>query len=448
VKGSTRAAFALVAALAALVGDWVVSELFLTRATLAMVAAVLLLNALMLAMGAGLTRWLCSASTTRLLLRASATFGFVGLLAFSLRSASHPSVALGSAARIALVASVAIAVFVLNRRLGEALNDRLMSAVALGSLAFLLVPVAAKHFAPAPREWIAPTPDGTPSHRRATMFLLLDEFAYTAATPLADDLRGAGLQVTYDALVPAGRDTQNVVPAMFSGFDFSNVRVCGMSALCSGLNMLDFSALRVRRGDVHVVGQHFPYCDIKGLKSCFQLPLPTSFRSMYRSFAEHFLKRVGLHAPAFLAPAVRAVDQQRGLLDAQTRFISNSVFWRDGGVMYAHLFMPHPPGLDGMSTLDNDYANNIQVTRALVDAYRARMQASFGKNFSIVISSDHPLRAYWCNAEWYGAKRCATRPEFKDSRVPLIVASPETLPRADISNNRDVFQVLNRQAAL
>ena len=448
MTGGMRAALALAAVCCALLGDWVVSELFITRATLWLVAAVLALTALTLTTVIALVRWLSSARATTLLLRIGAIFGFIVLLAISLRAAAHPMVALAFAARVALVGAIVAGAVLLVRGIGEALNERLMTAVTLGSIAFLLVPVATKHLAPAPQDWIAAAPDGTASTRRATLLLLLDEFSYKAAAPMADDLRRAGLQVTYDALVPAGKDTQNVVPAMFSGHDFSNVRVCGISTLCSDTNLLDFSAVRVRRSDVHVVGQHFPYCDIQGLKSCFQFPLPTSLGSITRSFAEHFLKRVGLPAPAFLPPIAQPVEQQRALLDAQTRFIADSMFWREGGILYAHLFMPHPPGLDGMTTLDADYANNIEVTRTLLAAYQTRLKSSFGKHYSILIVSDHPLRDYWCNAEWYGPARCATRPEFKDDKVPLIVAAPEAPQPVGIRNNRDIFHILNRQALL
>lgn len=448
MSGSMRAPVALAAVCCALLGDWIVSELFITRATLGLVAAVLVLTTLILTSVIGLVRWMSSARTTLKLLRVGAIFGFIALLAISLRAATHPMIALGFAASVALVGAIGVAAVLLVRGMGETLSNRMMTAVTLGSFAFLLVPVAIKHLAAAPPDWISAASPSTAPTRRATLFLLLDEFSYKAAAPLADDLRRAGLQVTYDALVPAGKDTQNVIPAMFSGYDFSNVRVCGISTLCSGTNLLDFSALRVRRSDVHVIGQHFPYCDIQGLRSCFQFPLPASFGSMTRSFAEHFLKRVGLQAPAFLPPIAQPVAHQRDLLDAQTRFIADSTFWQEGGILYAHLFMPHPPGLDGMTTLDADYANNIDVTRTLLAAYLSRLQSGFGKHYSIIIISDHPLRAYWCNAEWYGPDRCATRPEFKDDKVPLIVAAPEAPPPVGISNNRDIFQVLNRQAAL
>lgn len=451
MRSDYRAALALAMVLSALVGDWVVSEMFLTRNMLWDVVGVLTLNALALAGVVVAIRQFGGRHLVTQLLRLAAIFGLLGLLMISLRSATHPSVALGFAARLALVALVFAGALACVHGLGDPLNDRLMLAIGLASVAFLLVPIVAKLLAPAPREWIrassSPVSGDESASRRATLFLLLDELGYIAAAPLANDLQRAGLEVQYDALTPAGKDTQNAVPAMFSGFDFKNVRVCGMSSMCSDLNILDFSALRVRRPDVHVIGQHFPYCDIQGLKSCFQVQLPYSFGSTYKSFLRFFLKRVGLRTPAFLAPATEPPDHQRRLLLNQTRFIDKSGFWHEGGVMYAHLFMPHPPGLDGLTTLDADYAANIEVARGLVASYLSRLQHAFGTNYSIVLTADHPLRTYWCNAEWYGADRCTVREEFKDDKVPLIVAAPAPLRRAQITQNRDVFQVLNQQAA-
>jgi hypothetical protein len=266
VTGALRAGLALEAAFVAFCGDWVASELFLTRAPLGHVLLVMAAHLLLLAGVAMLVHRVTGASAATALLRAAALFGGVALLALSLRSVLLPGAGLSTAARLAIVAGVTAGVVLLVRRLDDARLDRLMTAIALGSLAFLRVPVAAKKLAPAPREWIAPAA-GTPG--RATLFLLLDEFAHGASGPLADELRRSGLQVTHDALVPVGRDTQNVVPAMFTGADFSDVRVCGISTMCSHFAVLDVSAIRVDRPDVDIVGQHFPYCDIPGLRSCF-----------------------------------------------------------------------------------------------------------------------------------------------------------------------------------
>jgi hypothetical protein len=426
-----------------LAGDWILSELYLTRAPAGHVAVIFVVH---LAFAAGLIfflRRVSSVKFTVLVLRALTLFLFIGLLAISIRSAAHTGVALGYAMRFVIFVSLLPLAVVLIIRLNDTQNKRLTRAICMAAIAFLLVPTVAKKLTPAPREWISAKVSSEP---RATLFLLLDEFSDSAVGPLVDDLRRAGLQVTHKALVPVGKDTQNVVPAMFSGFDFSNVRVCGISSLCSDLNVLDFSAVAIARDDVHVVGQHFPYCDIPRLKSCFQLVHPYSLLSVYRGFIEHFLKRAGIRPPLFLTPIPIPANHQRRLLDEQTTFINQSDFWQHGGILYAHLFLPHPPGMDGIATLDVDYAENIKISRILLMSYVARLQEGFGNRFSIIVTSDHPLRNYWCDVEWYGPDRCATRIEYKDDMVPLIVATGDSHQPPDIRRNDDVFKILNQEA--
>jgi hypothetical protein len=439
----TRALAALFSSLAALIGDWFVSELFVSRDALVVVVGVIAFNSFMLFFVAAFFYRLTGNRFTALCLRACAIFAFLCLLAISLRPTVNLPFAIGALGRASLVFIVFSLALITLLRLSETSINKLMTAIVFGSIAFLLAPIAVNYLTPSPREWISSASKDGKTVRRATLFLLLDEFSFKAAAPLAADIRITGLQTTYQALEPAGRDTQNVIPAMFSGYDFSNPRVCGISTICSGSSILDFSKLYTRHKDVHLVGQHFPYCDINGLKSCFQIPPLVSFGSMYRSFLEHFLKRIGIKAPSFLPRIPQPLDQHRELIEAQVRFIDQSTFWNDGGVLFAHLFIPHPPGLNGMTTLDNDYSSNIEISRKLVAKYVARLSANFGNEFSVVITSDHPLRTYWCEDRWYTANRCNVREEFKDDKVPLIVASSRTLPIVDIRNNKDVFKVLN-----
>jgi hypothetical protein len=103
--------------------------------------------------------------------------------------------------------------------------------------------------------------------------------------------------------------------------------------------------------------------------------------------------------------------------------------------------------MDGIGTLDANYAANLEIARTLVAGYATRLRERFGNRFSIVITSDHPLRTYWCEDEWYGAALCATRPGFRDDMVPLIVASPEAPAPVAIRHNDEVFRILAREAA-
>lgn len=113
--------------------------------------------------------------------------------------------------------------------------------------------------------------------------------------------------------------------------------------------------------------------------------------------------------------------------------------------MYAHLGIPHPPGQGGVTTLDRDYASNIDTGRVLLSRWAGRLRAEFGENFSLVVTSDHPLRGYWCNSGVYKLADCKTRSEFQTDLVPLIVASPTRAAEPTIQSNVAVFDVLREQ---
>jgi hypothetical protein len=245
-------------------------------------------------------------------------------------------------------------------------------------------------------------------------------------------------------LASAGINTTNVIPAMFSGRHFERAQPCGRSTICSGTTFIDFSRIRVERQDVHVTGLLHPYCDIEGLQSCFQLAQRHAYGNAYRGLLAFYLQRIW---PP-LAEALHSADPPgmvREYLRRQREFIDASRFWLDGGVLYAHLYLPHPPGLDGPTTLDVDYAANIGAAAQLVRDFAARLKYSFGDRFTIVITSDHPLRGTWCPSPSYPASECTLRPEFTSEKVPLIVATPMPLLEHRITSNAQVFAVLDAE---
>ena len=274
----------------------------------------------------------------------------------------------------------------------------------------------------------------------------MDELGAAAAHPIADDLRAAGLRVREEALTAAGENTLNVIPALFSGRDFDRSRPCGVATLCSGTTAIDFSRIGVQRADVDVVGMLLPYSDIPGLRSCFALPLPHEFGSAYRSLAVFHLRRLGLPTPAWLNPAPPPATLKAELLRQQVEAIDHSRVWSDGGILYAHLPLPHPPGFENLGSLDAEYAGNIERARALVREWVARAHARFGGDYSVIVTSDHPLRDYWCTSGTYRGDACRLREAFRSREVPLIVASPGAVSARPITSNRDAFRILNDEA--
>lgn len=443
--GMVQAGFALACVLTALLSDWLSSELFMRRDSGANIAGALLTNAAILVAAFAAAWMTLAASTVLVALRTLVLIGFGAVVLSGLRAATAPGNAMGLALRLGIVALALIAALAITIRMSDVAADRLMQALALASIAFIAVPFVWRLAGQPPRAWIGP-PAAAAAPTAATMFLLLDELGHDAAAPLAADLRAAGLNVRSEALAPAGDNTLNAVPKIFSGLDFARARPCGASTLCSGSNALDFSRISVGRSDVDVTGLLLPYCDIRGLRSCFQLPLPHEFGSAYRSLAVFYLRRLALPVPALLAPPPDRPALKRDLLKLQTDVIDRTRFWTDGGILYAHLPLPHPPGMLGSTTLDADYAANIEQARTLVRTWVASLSARFDDRFSIVITSDHPLRNYWCSAGVYKGAACNTRAAFQSAKIPLIVASPGPVSTRAIADNVDVFRILNDQA--
>ena len=447
MTSAARAAVALALVLAAALDDWLSSELFLRRDTLAHLVGALVVNAVMLVGLLALARALLPQRALTVLLRSLALVGLAAVLISAWRGAFSGGASASAALRLGAASVLLVSGVTLMLRLDDEAANRLMLAVSLASVAFMLVPAAWRLTTPAPRVWIGPVLAASPAvpvaGRSGTIFLLLDELGYEAAAPLVADLRNAGMNIRSGALAPVGENTLNVVPQMFSGHPFPNASPCGISTVCSGANTLDFSRIVVQRNDVDVTGLLLPYCDIQGLRSCFALPLSHEFGSVYRSLAMFYLRRLGLSHLDLPGKPVEPPDQQRRLLQMQLDFIESSRFWTEGGVLYAHLPIPHPPGLNGQTTLDADYASNVEAARQILARLVARARMQFGDRFSILITSDHPLRQYWCTGGVYKAADCQTRAAFQTTRVPLIVASPGSLPSQTLTSNDQVFQVLN-----
>lgn len=421
--------------LGALLSDWAFTELFLARDSTAAIAGALAVNVLAFTVVALLVGWL-SARAQVVLLRAWILLGLVAL-AYKVVHASgvtlpggNPWLRLGLAGLV-LAGTVAAAV-----RISDEVGKRLARAVALGSIAFVLAPFVWRAAIGGVHVWIEAAPAG--SDRTAVAFLLLDEMGADAAHPMAEMLRQSGLSVSENRLVPAGENTENAIPAMFTGVPFDHVRPCGTATVCSGTTFLDFSSIRVARPDVHVTGLLLPYCRIAGLASCFQLPLPHEYGSAWRSLAAFWLRRVGVA----LTPQPEPPGLQRRLLAMQSGFVDHSAFWGDGGILYAHLPVPHPPGLDSTTTLDADYAGNLAEAQALVRRTAERLRVSFGTRFTLIVTSDHPLRRYWCSSGVYRSEDCTLREAFRSDRVPLIVAAPQPVDLPGLTTNRDVFKLL------
>jgi hypothetical protein len=423
---------AAVTALVALKQDWLIGEMFWDSDTIWNILLALAINAaLLVAVYWGLSR----AFGERAGLIWLRLFSFAVFLKVVLSAAPH--------GRLLAVVALLVAV-VLVVKLGEAPARKAMQAVAIASLVFILTPWVLPKLGQTPRVWLPATAPAS-TGKTGVMVILLDELGYAAAAPLADDLKATGLNVRYTPLTSAGANTQNVIPALFTGQDFAQARPCGPSAQCSGLTRLDYAQLRAGRDDIDVAGLFLPYCAIKGLRSCYRVQMPHEFGNAYVGLLSGYFRSIGLPLPKALEPPFDP-NLNRRLLDEEMAFVRSAPFWTRGGVLYVHLLLPHPPGVQARTTLDADYAANIEESRRLVAEMSQRLRSSFGERFSLIVFSDHGLRPYWQTTGDYPGDRSAIRAGFEDQRVPLIVATPGISAAGPVTSNDQIFSVVQAEA--
>lgn len=292
------------------------------------------------------------------------------------------------------------------------------------------------------RVWLHSSTGKVPG-KMATVVLLFDEMNANESAGLRRVLSDQGLRVNFKAVAPVNNSTSEVVPEIFTGIGFEGAQACGLSRICTDNTTLDFSKLSVGRGDVDVVGFHHPYCSIKGLRYCKRL---TTSRSIYDEgrWACAFLRRFGMNV---------------GIDHSKCQEISHRVWVRlqsdvvmalfeaptlsRGGVLYAHLPLPHPPAAQAGS-LAEQYRYNVkqseQVLGRILDTLRSNNVEP-----RILIFSDHPLRQKnWCDREAAQFDSpCLTMPKLADKYVPVIVAARSDPPVIEhILSNREIFDIL------
>lgn len=278
-----------------------------------------------------------------------------------------------------------------------------------------------------------------------TVVVLLDELNARAAGPIAAAMGRTGLPVLRRAILPAGDATSKVVPALFTGRKFDEVKPCGWLTVCSGDEVLDFERIQASRPDIDIVGFYMPYCAVGGLRSCAVLSPQQPYLD-WRRWRCAIQRRSG--AVARLGGEVERRDCAMlggrvwaDLGDRVEAAIWRAPVWQHGGLLFVHAPLPHPPGQGG-GTLEEHYRANVQKAGRLVGAIADRL-ARQNRDFAFVVFSDHPLRAgVWCKSTQYRDHGCPLDPALRDDRVPLLVAGAVDPAKVDIESNKDVFQLI------
>lgn len=296
-----------------------------------------------------------------------------------------------------------------------------------------------------PVVWL-PTGGSKYSRKTAMVVLLLDELNAQASQGLQRVLVSHGLTVSYKPVTPAYNSTAEVVPVLFADKDFRKARACGLSRICAQTAVLDFSKIEVRRNDVDVVGFFQPYCAIQGLRYCKRSVVAPRAIFDGDRWACAAVRLSGVQ----IEPTGRRCQERSHEAWQELRDQVLASLWRaptllDGGVLFAHLPLPHPPA-QGTGSIAEQYSRNLQLTENIL----SDLLDQFEKNEvepQIIIFSDHPLRqAMWCARESAQFDSpCVISAALTDDQVPLIVASRSSMPRIEeVESNREVFDVLRQ----
>lgn len=321
---------------------------------------------------------------------------------------------------------------------------RLRRAMVVSLTLFVASPWAIGAYAGNQRDWPPSTREG-PTGRVVTLVLLLDELNASAVGPIRAELDRAGLVSAVASVPSVGDKTADVVPSVFAGKIFRDAKPCTPTAVCDGTNVLDFARLRASRPDVDVVGFFQPYCAIKGLRSCYRGTVRFAALDRMRWACGLWRRtgwRIGVDQQQCDENTVRAwVEMVGETIDAAAR----APALKQGGILFAHLPLPHPPGAQGVGTLQYHYQSNLSRAAELLRGM-LKSARNAGLEPRLLIFSDHPLRqSHWCRAlPVYSQHGCKPDPELIDSRVPIIAAGREPPDLADLTSNLDVFGIVDK----
>lgn len=302
------------------------------------------------------------------------------------------------------------------------------------------------------RYWPPPPPTGSLDqgarlvdykigNRGATVFLLLDELSVEFIEGFRADLLAAGFYVDVANVRAESDRTAEVIPAMLTGLSFKHARACSSTAICSGSTVLDFQKVTVTRLDVDIVGFFHPYCEMTGLRSCSRVSASIDLLDAER-WSCSVRRRIGLKTDANCRES--RYSHWLKLRDGVVRALWQMPFWQEGGMLYAHVPLPHPPGSNDRGTLEQDYASNIVQARDLVRQMVVKLKSGGFDNIQLALFSDHPLRpGVWCHGSGYPERDCVETNRVTPDRVPVMVASSSPLKTdlTKLSTNRDIFQL-------
>lgn len=338
---------------------------------------------------------------------------------------------------VAAAVAIAAAGYMLFRRFSADWWPRARQAITVGGVLFFFSAPWVGHWASKDLNFFGPV---TNEVRVPTVWLLLDETSFGAATELVAPLKRLGLWTATHALEPAGRNTEDVIPSLLSRRRMGpTTGPCGLTTVCAATHAVDFSRVSVGRTDVDLVGIHHPYCAIRGWRSCLDTRRPRTWLEQWQAMQCLASQRIGASSAA--------CEMNQSKLDMATRerlmaAVLAAPFWSEGGDLYAHLPLPHmPASANPMPSLAEAYESNIRSAAAFVGVVGQRLQQRFPHGFRLVIFSDHPLRPVAVCGPAYGGNCDRPTRYAQPYQVPLIVAAPSPLSFATPTSNLSVLDL-------
>ncbi len=346
---------------------------------------------------------------------------------------------------IAVVICILLCFFIF--KLNIEIRKRLYLAIIFGVSVFVAFPViltksnSTKIYWPSPSTQV-PTVPVVNLPKQNTIILLLDELSASVADSIVTPLVEEGLKTQFSKIDHSGESTVNAIPAIWARKNFDQSVACGQTHLCSGAEVIDFANVWATSDNIDVVGVYHRYCAMQGLRSCTfeKMPISSVGKDLVCSFPI-------INALIFLR-CDDSLNPNGSLISLREKMeisLFNAPFWEKGGVLYAHLLVPHP--LMGMpdKKLSKEYSDNIEHGAALVKLVAQKAKLAFDDDFKIIIFSDHPLRPHvWCAQNGYIELGCEPDDSQISTQVPLIIATPTATqqPTHSVTNNKFVFDLL------
>lgn len=298
------------------------------------------------------------------------------------------------------------------------------------------------------RIWPEPVKSAKSAVGALTVYVLFDEWNGNAAQPMMDALSRAGLATNLRRVRSIGDGTSKVIPALFTGEPFDKAKPCSPTAVCSGDHVLDFGRIAASRPDLDIVGFFHPYCAIRGLRWCYRGTVASDADSLDR-WRCALRRRTGW---SLLSPSSDYCDRifrapWNAMVERTLAAAWKAPAWQQGGVLFLHLPLPHPPGFLPRAGLTDNYADNLRRASQALERM-AHLALARPRPVTFVVFSDHPLRqSQWCLEQWiFSDLHCRIAPELADVDVPLLVAGNGPLP--DISKEKSHLNVFRLPAAV